>query len=188
MPYRSQYFRDAAFKIMKAVGNPATRTNTGQQWLVRLADGTTANLKTAGKGGMMVKTKSLANDAEIVGFKADVSHILAAVRLPGEDSITAYLIPIDVVERAYRRNYFEWCAQKPGRATDTWVLRFHDSKGDIYGDNMAEEWAEYRIGSISMKEDEQTNSGLKAVLERARNEIAAAYGVETKQVRISVDL
>ncbi len=187
MTYRSEDIRDAAFKIMEASGNPAIRYSKGQQWLVRLADGTKANLKTAGKGGLMVKTRSTANDAEIVGFNADVSHILAAVRLRDEDVVNAYLIPMDVVERAYRRNNYEWCAQKPGRATDTWVLGFYDRKRKIYGDNMAKEWAEYHIGSTSLTEEKKV-AGPKAVLEQAREDIAAAYGVEPVQVRISVDL
>jgi hypothetical protein len=187
LTYKSEDIREAAFKIMEAVGNPAKRYSRGQQWLVRLADGTKANLKTAGKGGLMVKTRSTTNDAEIVGFNADVSHILAAVRLRDEDIVTAYLIPMDVVERAYRRNNYEWCAQKPGRATDTWVLRFYDRKRKIYGDNMAFEWAEYRIGSVSLTEDNEP-TGPKSVLEHARNDIAVAYGVEPEQVKISVDL
>ena len=72
-----------------------------------------------------------------------------------------------------------------GRASSTWVLRFNETKGDYYGDNMAEEWKQYRIGSTSFAEIDNTP---KAVLERARGEIADAYGVEAEQVKISVDL
>ena len=107
------------------------------------------------------------------------------MRLPGDETVTAYLIPLDVVETAYRRNYREWREQAPGRASTTWVLRFNGTKVDYYGDNMAKEWKQYRIGSASLAKIDNTP---KAVLERARGEIADAYGVETEQVKISVDL
>lgn len=132
----------------------------------------------------MVKTRSTANDAEIVGFNSGVSHILAAVRLPGEDIVTAYLIPQDVVEAAYRRNNLEW-TEATGGASDTWVLKFCKTRASYYGGNMAEEWAQYVVGSMSLVE---IDNSPKAVLDRARCDIAAAYGVETEQVRISVDL
>lgn len=185
MEYTSENIREAAFRIMKAVGNRAKRISTGQQWLVKMEDGTTANLKTARKGGLMVKTRSSDNDAEIIGFDADVSHILAAVCLPNEDEVTAYLIPMDVVEAAYRRNNHEWREITKRGASTTWVLKFNATKNTYYGDNMAEEWKQYRIGSTLLSEIDNTP---KAVLERARSEIAEAYGVEANQVRIAVDL
>jgi hypothetical protein len=185
MEHTSENLREAAFRIMAEAGNPAKRTNTGQQILVAMADGTTANLKTAAKGGLMVKTMTPANDAEIVGFNANVSHILAAVCLPGEDTVTAYLVPLDVVEAAYRRNNREWTEQSPGRSSTTWVLKFNKAKGDYFGNNMAAEWDEYRVGTTSLA---KADNAPKTVLERARSEIAEAYGVETGQVRISVDL
>jgi hypothetical protein len=184
MDYTSQDIRDAAFRIMEAVGNPAKRTSTGQQWLVEMKDGITASLKTAGKGGLMVKTRSKSNDAEIIGFDAGVSHILAAVCLPGENVVTAYLIPQAIVEAAYRQNNREW-SEQTGGASDTWVLKFGNTRATYFGGNMAEVWGQYRIGSTSLDDIDKTP---KAVLERARSEIANAYGVETEQVRISVDL
>ena len=185
MDYSRENLIEAAFKIMEAAGNPAKRTNKGQQWLVEFADGKTANLKTAGKGGLMVKTLSPDTDAEIVGFDAGVSHILASVCLPGEETITAYLIPLDVVEAAYRRNNLEWRQKTKRGKSMTWVLKFNETKNDYYGDNMAEEWKKYRIGDTSLT---VADNSPKSVLERARGEIAMAYGVETKQVKISVDL
>jgi hypothetical protein len=184
MNYTSHDIRDAAFRIMETVGNPAKRTSTGQQWLVEMKNGATASLKTAGKGGMMVKTRSKSNDAEIIGFDAGVSHILAAVCLPGENMVTAYMIPLEVVEAAFRRNNREW-SEQTGGASDTWVLKFGNTRTTYFGGNMAGVWKQYRIGSTSLAETENTP---KAVLERARNDIANAYGVETEQVRISVDL
>ena len=183
--YSREQLIEAAFQIMEAAGNPVKRINKGQQWLIRMADGKTANLKTAGKGGLMVKTLSPENDAEIVGFDADVSHILASVCLPGDEIITAYLIPLDVVEAAYRRNNLER-SQKTKRAkTTTWVLKFNETKAIHYGDNMAQEWEQYRVGETSLAVEDNSP---KAVLERARGEIAEAYGVEATQVKISVDL
>ena len=50
---------------------------------------------------------------------------------------------------------------------------------------MAEEWSEYVVGTYSI--DEKINSP-KMVLDRARMDIAKAYGMTAEQVRISVDL
>ena len=186
MTYSSDELRQAAFQIMESAGNPAIRTNTGQQWLVELADGKSAILKTASKGGLMVRTTSEDNDSDIVGFNAtEVTHILAIVCLPGGNTVTAYVIPIEVVEAAYRRNNKEWMEQKAGRASMTWVLHFDRKHPSFYGDNMAEEWAKYSVGTLSM--DANANSP-KAVLQRARKDIAKAYGVTSDQVKISVDL
>ena len=55
----------------------------------------------------------------------------------------------------------------------------------FYGGNMAEEWAEYVVGTLSI--DANANSP-KTVLNRAGMDIAKAYGVTAEQVKISVDL
>ena len=57
----------------------------------------------------------------------------------------------------------------------------------FYGGNMAEEWAEYVVGILSIDANANANSP-KKVLNRARMDIAKAHGVTTEQVRISVDL
>lgn len=192
MKYDNKRLIAAAYQIMEAAGNPAERMNTGIQHLVRMRDGTTANLKTAGKGGLMVKTRSADNDSDIIGFDAGVTHILAAVCLPNQATVTAYLIPIEVVEAAYRRNNKEWSEETGGSST-TWVLKFRNTRFSYYGGNMAKEWADYAIGSIDLEDDganhqQESDMSPKAVLERARSEIAEAYGVNSDQVRISVDL
>jgi hypothetical protein len=182
---KAEQMRDAAFKIFQQVGNPLIRTSKGQQWIVQTKDGIRAILKTAAKGGLMVKTAAPDTAAPIIGFDADVTHILAAV-FDGQ-TVTAYLVPIDVAEAAYRRNNREWLDIDPShKQSTTWVLRFPENPNAKYfGHNMATVWAEYAAGSIDLQAPPVEP---KDVLERSRADIAAAYGVEPEQVRISVDL
>lgn len=197
MKYDASQIRDAVFQIFDRAGTPLTRISKGQQWVVQTRDGTKAILKTAAKGGLMVKAENSDNDARIIGFDADATHILAGVLLPGETKVTAYLIPKDEVEAAYRRNNREWLQAEGVRMlkhkpTTTWVLRFQPNKNASYfGYNMATVWAQYAVGSIDLNKVAAvapTASAPKDVLERCRQEIATAYSVEPEQVRISVDL
>lgn len=181
---KADQVRAAAFDIFEKIGNPITRVNRGQQWIVQSANGEKAILKTAAKGGLMVKSETPDNDAKIVGFDADVSHIIAAVA--DGSTVTAYLVPIEVAEAAYRHSNEEWLQENPEHnPTTTWVLRFPPGRRPRPGHNMAEKWAEYAVGStaVELLPDEP-----KDVLERCRAEIAKAFSVDPRQVRISVDL
>ena len=174
----------AVHNIMEDVDNPATRTNKGQKYLVELKDGTQAIVKTAGKGGLMASTRSKDIDAGLIGYEDDVSHVLAIVCLPNDTIAKAYLIPMNIVIAAFRRDYAKWLEAHPGSGSDTWVLKFNEMKADHYS-NMSEEWNEYFIGCTSMVE---TGDSPKAVTARARADIANAYNVDIEQVHISVDL
>ena len=181
---KADQVRAAAFDIFVQTGNPITRTNRGQQWIVHSANGEKAILKTAAKGGLMVKAETPDNDANIIGFGADVSHIIAAVA--DGSKVTAYLIPIDVAEAAYRESNDEWIKANPEHnPTTTWVLRFPPGRKERPGHNMADKWAKYAVGSttVELLPDEP-----KDVLERCRADIAKAFSVDPRQVRISVDL
>ena len=187
MTTSKEQVRNKILETMAKSGNPAKRTNKGIQWIVEMQDGKRAILKTAAKGNLLVKTRSKSNDSEIIGFDADVSHILADVCLPEGKEILVYLIPKDVVEQAYRRNNREWAEEKPGRASETWVLHFgKNPNAKFYGFNMAEEWKTYLVGRSPVLE--RVEDTPKLVLDRAKKDIAAAYGVSIRQVRISVDL
>lgn len=177
--------RHAAFQIFEKMGNPLTRTSKGQQWIVRTKDGTRAILKTAAKGSLMVKTTAPDTSAPIIGFDADVTHILAAV-VDGR-MVTTYMVPLDVAEVAYRQNNREWLEVDPThKQSTTWVLRFPpNSNAKYFGHDMMTVWAEYAVGSIDLG---SAPVQPKDVLERCRKEIAAAYAVEPGQVRISMDL
>jgi hypothetical protein len=189
MTYDTQTIRDAAFSIMENLDNPASRTSSGQQWLVELKDGTKANLKTAAKGTLMVKTKAPENDADIVGFNADVSHILAAVSLPGETTVTAYLIPLKVVESAFRRNNMEWCAKGRKQGT-TWALHFEHVEKDYFGWDMATVWSEYAVGSIELPAadkvfaDKDLNRSL--TIAEAKKGLSLTFGVDEGAIEITI--
>lgn len=190
MNVTSEQARAAVFEIFENQGNPLTRISKGQQWIVQAADGTRALLKTAAKGSMMVKTTSTENDAPIVGFNAEVTHVLAAVVLPDERTVTAYLVPLDVAEAAYRRNNREWMAPGTHKPTTTWVLRFKSGTKKHFGHDMATVWAEYIVGTqqLDAPPANVSDDSPRDVLERCRLEIATAYEVNPEQVRISVDL
>lgn len=189
MGITTEQARAAVFDIFEQRGTPLTRISKGQQWIVQAADGTRALLKTAAKGSMMVKAASTENDAPIIGFDADVSHVLVAAAFPDEWTVTAYLIPLEIVEAAYRRNNLEWMAAGNHKPTTTWVLRFNSGRAKHFGHDMASVWAEYVVGTIGLDPVATVlDSSPKDVLERCREEIATAYSVEPGQVRISVDL
>jgi hypothetical protein len=67
------------------------------------------------------------------------------------------------------------------------VLHFgKNPNAKFYGFNMAEEWKTYLVGRSPVLE--RVEDTPKLVLDRAKKDIAAAYGVSIRQVRISVDL
>lgn len=196
MSVPAKELRKIALEMMVEIGNPAHRTNKGQQWLVKIADGKTALLKTAGKGGLLVTTRSSDNDAEIIGFDVKVSHVMAIVcNLDQPNDVSLYLIPKNTVEEAYRQNYKEWQEHKSGRASTTWVLKFNKTHASYYGHNMAEEWEKYLVcekplhtvtNALSHPPASKIQTA-SAVLDRAKKDIADAYGVPPHKVRISVD-
>jgi len=189
MGFLTDDVRNSAIKIMADVGNPATRVGRGQRWVVKLADGKQALVKTAGKGGLMSKAASSDPDSKMSGFGDDVSHVLCAVGNPEDGTVTAYLIPIDVVEEAFRRCYREWLKTHPNSNNTTWVIHFPKRGLDYYGDGMAEEWSQYRVGTAALIESRTVaKSEPRAILDAARADIAEAYGVEPDQVTISVNL
>lgn len=139
----------AVFEIFEKLRNPLTLVKERPR-IVHAADGTRALLKTAATGAMIVTTRSTANDAPVVGFDADVTHVLAGVSLPGKRIVTAYLVPLKVVEEAYRRNNREWMALGDRKPTTTWVLRFKFRCDRHYGHAMDIKWAEYVMGTYQV--------------------------------------
>lgn len=114
----------------------ATRIGNGQRWVIELADGKKAMLKTSLNDNIMVKTDvPTPEDAVLSGFTNDVDHVLAVTGPIGD--LQAYLIPVKIVENEFRTQQRTWMDADPAnRSNTTWSLsnlggRFAKYKYDI---------------------------------------------------------
>jgi hypothetical protein len=100
----------------------ATRIGNGQRWVIQLCDGKRAMLKTSLHDNIMVKTDlPTPENAIISGFTNDVDHVLAVTGAIGD--LSAYLIPIGIVEAEFRANQRKWMDADPeNRSNTTWSL------------------------------------------------------------------
>jgi len=100
----------------------ASRIGNGQRWVVQLADGKRAMLKTSLNDNIMVKTDVPApENAVISGFADDVDYVLAVTGPIG--GLSAYLVPLAVVEREFRTRQRNWMNEAPdSRSNTTWSL------------------------------------------------------------------
>lgn len=108
--------------------NGAQRIGKGQRWVVELPDKRRCLMKTNLKGNLMTKASSGAVDADLSGFGDDVTDVLVATG-PLE-SLSAWVVPIKLVERLYRDNHKRWLEENPNHSKDntTWVLTDLKSK------------------------------------------------------------
>lgn len=114
----------------------AIRIGNGQRWVIQLADGKRAMLKTSLNDNIMVKTDvPTPENAVLSGFTDDVDHVLAVTGAIGD--LTAYLIPVEIVEKEFRTQQRKWMDLDPqNRSNTTWSLsnlgsRFSEYKYDI---------------------------------------------------------
>lgn len=114
----------------------ATRIGKGQRWVIQLSDGTRAMLKTSLNDNIMVKTDvPTPENAVISGFTDDVDYVLAVTGAIG--NLSAYLIPIEIVEDEFRAQQRKWMDEDPeNRSNTTWSLsnlgaRFAEFNYDI---------------------------------------------------------
>lgn len=114
----------------------ADRIGNGQRWVVQLADGKRAMLKTSLNDNIMVKTDMPTPESAVLsGFTDDVDHVLAVTGPIG--ALAAYLIPMKIVENEFRTQQRRWMDKDPeNRGNTTWSLsnlgaRFPAYKYDI---------------------------------------------------------
>lgn len=100
----------------------ATRIGNGQRWVIQLADGKRAMLKTSLNDNIMVKTDVPTPETAVIsGFTDDVDHVLAVTGAIG--SLSAYLIPKEIVEDEFRTQQRKWMDADPeNRSNTTWSL------------------------------------------------------------------
>jgi hypothetical protein len=114
----------------------ASRIGNGQRWVIQLSDGKRAMLKTSLNDNIMVKTDvPTPEDAVLSGFTDDVEYVLAVTGEIGD--LQAFLIPVKVVENAFRTRQRAWMDADPeNRSNTTWALsnlggHFTEYKYDI---------------------------------------------------------
>lgn len=100
----------------------ATRLGNGQRWVIQLPDGKRAMLKTSLNDNIMVRTDVPNPESAVIsGFSDDVDHVLAVTGAIG--NLSAYLVPIGIVEDAFRTHQRRWMDEDPeNRSNTTWSL------------------------------------------------------------------
>ncbi len=145
----------------------AARIGKGQRWVIQLSDGKRAMLKTSLYDNIMVKTDVPSpEDATLSGFTSDVDHVLAVTGDIG--SLSAYLIPIDEVERKFRAGQRKWMNEDPeNRSNTTWSL--------------------YNIGSLFSEYEYDLE--LRAITpEEAKRRLAVHFNTTPDKININVSV
>lgn len=135
--------RQAALSLVVDAGMKWSRVGKGQRFVVDIIKRkktVRALVKTASKGGALVRAESIANDAVISGFDRDIDYVLFAVALPDQDDVAAYLVPFDVAEEAFRASdRHSW--NKAGNYA-VWVIGFAGA-GNRTSNGFAMKWSEF---------------------------------------------
>lgn len=110
----------------------ATRLGNGQRWVIQLADGKRAMLKTSLNDNIMVRTDVPNPESAVIsGFSDDVDHVLAVTGAIG--SLSAYLVPIGIVEDEFRTHQRKWMDEDPeNRSNTTWSLSGLGTRFEAY--------------------------------------------------------
>ena len=117
MAKETEYTRNIALSLLEQKGMEWERVGRGQRYVVRIKGNeklVRALVKVASKGSAMVKTDiDDAENAKISGFSADVDHVLFAIGNVDSNKVSAYLVPISEVEKAYRSTHSAWRTKRP---------------------------------------------------------------------------
>jgi len=191
--------RNAALSILEAHGMSWVRVGRGQRFVVHIEGAgrkkVRALVKAASLGSAMVRTdRDDADSAKLLGFEADVDHVLFAVGSRDSTEIVAYLVPIKEVEAAYRSGHRVWRSTHAVRNENTtWVLWFNDSGTTPECNGFDRKWAQYRVGTssptahVSGDPSAVGHGGNNSAIEDAKGLIAARLGVSPDQVKIVIE-
>lgn len=196
-PYTTQSLRDAVLQYYTSIGTPLNRIGVGQRWVVELPNGEFANLKASVTGAMMTSAKGPNASDELIGMGDDVSRVLCAMRLPDTEKVELYNVPKDQVIEHYRTAHAIWQESHPQAGENkTRVCYFRPVKSKLADAYVAKKWKAYHVASIELKKASKsissTSEGVSIspneTVARAKEEVAAAYGIAVDQVTISVSL
>jgi hypothetical protein len=157
-----------------------------------------ALVKTASYGGAMVRASSIARDAIISGFDGDVDYVFFAVGIRDTDDVAAYLVPINVAEKAFRSSdRRSW--HKDREAGAVWIVHFMGT-GNRSSNGFAEKWREYLIGTTDKSKPSQfgriekenypafTPTRIAEVMTWARERIAEIAGARVDAVKLDLKI
>jgi hypothetical protein len=188
--------RNTALQLLELAGKSWKRIGKGQRFVIqvdRSGETISALVKVASKGSAMVRTDvDDAEEAKISGFTDDVRFVFFAIGNPKTLTVSAYLVPIEEVEAAYRASHRKWRDNHPtGTENTTWVLWFNDS-GDADCNGYHRKWEHYRIGESdtpmerTISADKQGSvSGLS--IEEAKVGLARRFNVDPANVKIVIE-
>lgn len=156
------------------------------QTIATFPDGRSAIVKTGNNGSIMQKTRGTHVDAEYIGV-SDVETVVIAVRAHGRSDPAVYEVPGEVYRERMTKAHIE--VQDKIRPTNLRVLRFD---GKSYPEQqVAQEWSDYRIDErldeVPVTELTSSSASPGEVLKSAKEMVAAAFGVTTDQVNITVN-
>jgi hypothetical protein len=199
MTPQTEQTRAAALRIVEEQGYQVERVGKGQRFVVHLTkDGQRrrALVKVASLGSAMVRTDvDDADRAKISGFESDVDSVLFAVGERNSTSVSAYLVPISVVEEAYRSSHRVWRSTRPIKAVNlTWVIWFNDA-GAPECSGFARTWSHYRLGNNARGPGRASvelpspadHDRLQRAIESAKQRIAAEGRLRPDQVKIVIE-
>jgi hypothetical protein len=191
--------REAALAVIINRGMHWRRVGKGQRFVVDITKGKKTFrtlVKTASYGGAMVRADSVNDDAVISGFGADVEYVLFAVGLRETEEVAAYLVPFNVVEKAYRSSdRRSW--EKNRDAGAVWIIQFAGA-GDRPSSGFVEKWREYLIGTTgevrprqltrTKKENQPAGAPTKVaeVMAWAKQRVAEIEGVHVDAVKLDL--
>jgi hypothetical protein len=112
-----------------------------------------------------------------------VSHILfASKRLKADNDVSVYLIPTSVMEDAFKIDALPWMIQGKYKTSTVFMGEYRGKNNIRYG--FERKWEKFKIGeTISIKKP-----GNNDVIAKAKNMIAAHYGVSVTAITINVAL
>lgn len=198
MAIETEATRQAALSVIERKGMKWSRVETGNlnRFVVNVIKGDKTIrvlVKTASKGGALVKADSIANDAVISGFDGDINYVLFAVGLPDQDDVAAYLVPFDVAEEAFRSSDRRSWNKKETWAV--WVLQFA-GPGNRTSNGFVMKWREYLIGTTGShtprpphpnKESSERNASKKLTIAEAKRLLAISLGVPSSNITITIE-
>lgn len=195
---------EAGLKLMEQNGKPLHRIDgPSRAMLYGLPNGQRVRVRTSNDHILVILAdRPTPEDAKLNIEGTDYVLIVMPEKERALGKVIAYLVPTDVAAKEAKAEHSAWLKSKPNTKGNnlTWNLWFY---GEGFSSGFDHKWKQYRLQGESSTLDitpsftpaptpitlpsSPANSGIKAVVEAARQHIAAVAGVSPSAVRITVD-
>jgi hypothetical protein len=185
----------AGLEIMEQNGKPLTKLKSpGRSMQYRLADGETVRVRTTNDHVLITLADREADDARLNIEGTDWLLIVMPEieRTPG--NILAYFVPTNDAVAAARQARQGWLATNPNTKGNNraWNLWFGKKRTSTPYNDFFTKWSQYRLrndGTLAQPvgvAQHADPADIKAEVERARQRIAAAAGIPSDAVKITI--